>query len=291
MPTPYFRSKQKFPRSGQHPCGGCAVCSLVDLHREVKGRDFQRGEISAGIIEILRHLGVSGGAAAHETLHGLQRPRLRGLSQIHRTGGYPSLPIDEVFMDVTNYLSTYGLSPRGIAERMIQDVLKTTGITATAEIGPNLYLCKVAMDIVAKRIKPDENGVRIASLNEQSYRRLLWDHRPLTDIWMIGRDMRKAGGPRPAHHGRYRPLLCREINGLLQRKLLYQLFGVNAELLIDHAWGWEPCTIADIKAYKPEFNSPVPARCCMSRIHLPRPDWSCAKWQTSLLWTWWIRGW
>ena len=99
--------------------------------------------------------------------------------------------IDEVFMDVTNYLSTYGLSPRGIAERMIQDVLKTTGITATAGIGPNLYLCKVAMDIVAKRIKPDENGVRIASLNEQSYRRLLWDHRPLTDIWMIGRGYAK----------------------------------------------------------------------------------------------------
>ncbi len=94
--------------------------------------------------------------------------------------------IDEVFMDVTNYLSTYGLSPRGIAERMIQDVLKTTGITATAGIGPNLYLCKVAMDIVAKRIKPDQNGVRIASLNERSYRRLLWDHRPLTDFWRVG---------------------------------------------------------------------------------------------------------
>ena len=164
--------------------------------------------------------------------------------------------IDEVFMDVTNYLSTYGLSPRGIAERMIQDVLKTTGITATAGIGPNLYLCKVAMDIVAKRIKPDQNGVRIASLNEHSYRRLLWDHRPLTDFWRVGRGYARKLEAHGLHTmGDIVRCSVGKPSDYYNEKLLYQLFGVNAELLIDHAWGWEPCTIADIKAYKPEFNS------------------------------------
>ena len=164
--------------------------------------------------------------------------------------------IDEVFMDVTNYLSTYGLSPRGIAERMIQDVLKTTGITATAGIGSNLYLCKVAMDIVAKRIKPDQNGVRIASLNEHSYRRLLWDHRPLTDFWRVGRGYSRKLEANGLHTmGDIVRCSVGKPSDFYNEKLLYQLFGVNAELLIDHAWGWEPCTIADIKAYKPEFNS------------------------------------
>lgn len=164
--------------------------------------------------------------------------------------------IDEVFMDVTNYLSTYGLSPRGIAERMIQDVLKTTGITATAGIGPNLYLCKVAMDIVAKRIKSDQNGVRIASLNEHSYRRLLWDHRPLTDFWRVGRGYARKLEAHDLHTmGDIVRCSVGKPSDYYNEKFLYQLFGVNAELLIDHAWGWEPCTIADIKAYKPEFNS------------------------------------
>ena len=164
--------------------------------------------------------------------------------------------IDEVFMDVTNYLSTYGLSPRGIAERMIQDVLKTTGITATAGIGPNLYLCKVAMDIVAKRIKPDQNGVRIASLNERSYRRLLWDHRPFTDFWRVGHGYAKKLEAHGLHTmGDIARCSVGKPTDYYNEKMLYQLFGVNAELLIDHAWGWEPCTIADIKAYKPEFNS------------------------------------
>ena len=164
--------------------------------------------------------------------------------------------IDEVFMDITNYLSTYGLSPRGIAERMIQDVLNTTGITATAGIGPNLYLCKVAMDIVAKRIKPDQNGVRIASLNEHSYRRLLWDHRPLTDFWRVGHRYAKKLEAHGLHTmGDIARCSVGKPTDYYNEKLLYQLFGVNAELLIDHAWGWEPCTIADIKAYKPEFNS------------------------------------
>ena len=164
--------------------------------------------------------------------------------------------IDEVFMDVTNYLSTYGLSPRGIAERMIQDVLKTTGITATAGIGSNLYLCKVAMDIVAEHIKPDQNGVRIAQLNEHTYRQLLWDHRPLTDFWRVGRGYARKLEAHGLHTmGDIVRCSVGKPTDYYNEKLLYQLFGVNAELLIDHAWGWEPCTIADIKAYKPEFNS------------------------------------
>lgn len=164
--------------------------------------------------------------------------------------------IDEVFMDVTNYLSTYGLSPRGIAERMIQDVLKTTGITATAGIGSNLYLCKVAMDIVAKHIKPDQNGVRIAQLNEHTYRQLLWDHRPLTDFWRVGWGYARKLEAHGLHTmGDIVRCSVGKPTDYYNEKLLYQLFGVNAELLIDHAWGWEPCTIADIKAYRPEFNS------------------------------------
>ena len=164
--------------------------------------------------------------------------------------------IDEVFMDVTNYLGTYGLTPRELARKMILDVLHTVGITATAGIGPNLYLCKVAMDIMAKHIKPDQNGVRVAQLNELTYRRLLWDHRPLTDFWRVGHGYAK----KLEAHGLYTMgdiARCSvgKPTDYYNEKLLYQLFGVNAELLIDHAWGWEPCTIADIKAYKPEFNS------------------------------------
>jgi len=158
--------------------------------------------------------------------------------------------IDEVFMDATKYLATYKLSPRELAMKIILDVLETTGITATAGIGTNLYLCKIAMDIQAKHIPADKNGVRIAELDEMSYRRLLWDHRPLTDFWRIGRG--------------YAAKL--EANGMFtmgdvarrslkNEDLLYKLFGINAELLIDHAWGWEPCTIADVKAFRPSTNS------------------------------------
>ena len=164
--------------------------------------------------------------------------------------------IDEVFMDVTNYLATYGLSPQELAMKMILDVLSTTGITATAGIGTNLYLCKVAMDIWAKHIPPDKNGVRIAELDEMSYRRNLWTHRPLTDFWRVGRGYAK----KLEAHGLYtmgdiaRCSTGKETD-YYNEELLYKLFGVNAELLIDHAWGWEPCTIAEIKAYKPESNS------------------------------------
>ena len=164
--------------------------------------------------------------------------------------------IDEVFLDVTAYLKTYGLSPRELAMKMILDVLHTTGITATAGIGPNLYLCKIALDIEAKHIPPDQNGVRIAELDEMSYRRKLWSHRPLTDFWRVGAGIAK----KLESYGMYtmgdvaRCSLGRQ-NDFLNEDLLYRLFGVNAELLIDHAWGWEPCTMADIKAYKPESSS------------------------------------
>ena len=164
--------------------------------------------------------------------------------------------VDEVFMDVTHYLKTYQMSARELAEKMIQDVLKETGVTATAGIGTNLYLCKVAMDVVAKHVTPDANGVRIAELDEMSYRRLLWDHRPLTDFWRVGGGYRK----KLEAAGLYtmgdiaRCSLGRE-QDFYNEDLLYRMFGINAELLIDHAWGYEPTTIDLIKAYKPETNS------------------------------------
>ncbi len=158
--------------------------------------------------------------------------------------------IDEVMMDVTDYLSTAKQTPREFAMTMILDVLATTGVTATAGIGPNLYLCKVAMDIMAKHIQPDKNGVRIAEMDELGYRMFLWDHRPLTDFWRVGRGYAK----KLEEYGLYTMGDIARCS-LEREELLYQLFGVNAELLIDHAWGWEPTTIADIKGYKPQSNS------------------------------------
>ena len=158
--------------------------------------------------------------------------------------------IDEVFMDVTTYLKNYRMTAHERAMKMIRDVLKQTGITATAGIGTNMYLCKVAMDILAKKIPADKDGVRIAELDEMSYRRLLWNHRPLTSFWRVGR----GTANRLATHGI-------DTMGKIARcsveneELLYKLFGINAELLIDHAWGWEPCTIDMVKAYRPESNS------------------------------------
>lgn len=164
--------------------------------------------------------------------------------------------IDEVFIDATDYLKTYGLTPRELSMKMVLDVLETTGITATAGIGTNLYLCKIAMDIYAKHCEPDKNGVRIAELDEMSYRRILWDHRPLTDFWRVGRGISK----KLEEHGMYtmgdvaRCSVGRE-SDYYNEDLLYKLFGVNAELLIDHAWGWEPTEISDIKSYRPESSS------------------------------------
>ena len=164
--------------------------------------------------------------------------------------------IDEVFIDVTAYLKTYRMTAEELARKMIQDVYAKTGITATAGIGTNLYLCKVAMDIVAKHAAADENGVRMASLDEISYRKLLWDHRPLTDFWRVGRGYAK----RLEEVGLFtmgdiaRCSVGKETE-FYNEDLLYRLFGINAELLIDHAWGWENVTIADVKSYKPESNS------------------------------------
>ena len=164
--------------------------------------------------------------------------------------------IDEVFIDATPYLRTYGMSARELARKMIQDVLETTGITATAGIGTNLYLAKVALDIVAKHVEPDEKGVRIASLDEMSYRRQLWGHKPLTDFWRVGRGYAKKLEQHGLHTmGDVARCSLGGAGEFHNEALLYKLFGVNAELLIDHAWGWEPCTISDIKAYKPESNS------------------------------------
>lgn len=158
--------------------------------------------------------------------------------------------IDEVFIDVTGYLNLYKLTAHELTVKMIRDVLKQTGITASAGIGTNLYLAKVAMDIVAKHAPADADGVRIAELNEESYRRLLWDHRPLTDFWRVGRGYAR----RLEAHGLFTMGDVARCS-LENEDLLYNLFGVNAELLIDHAWGFEPCTIADIKAYRPAENS------------------------------------
>lgn len=164
--------------------------------------------------------------------------------------------IDEVFMDVTEYLGTYRMTARELAMKMIQDVLSETKITATAGIAPNLYLCKVAMDIVAKHVAADQDGVRIAELDEMSYRQMLWDHRPLTDFWRVGKGYAK----KLEEHGLFSMgdvARCSvgKPNEFHNEELLYKMFGINAELLIDHAWGYEPCTMEQVKAYKPETNS------------------------------------
>lgn len=160
--------------------------------------------------------------------------------------------IDEVFIDATSYLKTYKMTAHDLAMTIIRDVLATTGITATAGIGTNMYLCKIAMDIVAKKMPADKDGVRIAELDEMSYRKLLWEHKPLTSFWRVGHGIAaklEANGMRTMGD------VARMSLSPYGENLLYKLFGVNAELLIDHAWGWEPCTIADVKAYKPQSNS------------------------------------
>lgn len=164
--------------------------------------------------------------------------------------------IDEVMIDATQYLALYQMTARELAMKVILDVLVTTGITATAGIGTNLYLCKVAMDIGAKHTKADVNGVRIAELNERSYREMLWNHRPLTDFWRVGRGYaRKLEEVGIYTMGDIARCSMGGPDDYYNEDLLYRLFGVNAELLIDHAWGWEPCTIQDIKSYKPQTNS------------------------------------
>ncbi|MBO4808887.1 MAG: DNA methylase [Lachnospiraceae bacterium] len=164
--------------------------------------------------------------------------------------------VDEVFLDVTDYLNTYKMSAHELAITMIRDVLSETGITATAGIGTNMYLSKIAMDIVAKKMPPDKDGVRIAELDEASYRRILWDHRPLTDFWRVGPGISKKLEKNGMFTmGDVARCSVGEAGNYYNEELLYKLFGINAELLIDHAWGWEPCRISDIKSYKPENNS------------------------------------
>lgn len=158
--------------------------------------------------------------------------------------------IDEVFCDITNYLNMYQMTPKELVSKIIKDVYETTGITATAGIGTNMYLAKVCMDIVAKHTEPNEIGVRIAEIDEMSYRKLLWNHKPLTSFWRVG----KGIANKLEKNGLYTMGDIARCS-LNNENLLYKLFGVNAELLIDHAWGWEPTTIEDVKAYKPERNS------------------------------------
>lgn len=158
--------------------------------------------------------------------------------------------VDEVFIDATDYIRTRGISAHDFARMLIRDVLDTTGITATAGIGTNLYLCKIAMDIYAKHVPADKDGVRIAELDEMSYREHLWDHEPITDFWRIGKGYARK-------LAEYNMLTMGDVarQSVQDESLLYRLFGVNSELLIDHAWGWEPCTIKEIKAYRPRSNS------------------------------------
>ena len=166
--------------------------------------------------------------------------------------------IDEVMIDASRYQNLYGMTARQLASVMIRDVQETTGITAAAGIGTNLYLCKVAMDIGAKHAAPDANGVRIAQLDERSYRRLLWGYRPLTDFWRVGRGYaRKLEEVGLYTMGDIARCSLGKPSDYYNEDLLYRMFGINAQLLIDHAWGWEPCTMADIKAYRPKNNSLV----------------------------------
>ncbi|MBQ6716270.1 MAG: DNA methylase [Clostridia bacterium] len=164
--------------------------------------------------------------------------------------------IDEVFIDVTDYLKTYKTTAKALSEKMVNEVLKETGVTATVGIGTNLYLAKVAMDIVAKHIPANESGAKIAELDEMSYRKLLWDHRPLTDFWRVGKGYQRRLEKMGLYTmGDVARCSAGKETDYYNEKLLYDAFGVNAELLIDHAWGYEPCRISDIKAYKPETHS------------------------------------
>ena len=164
--------------------------------------------------------------------------------------------IDEVFIDLTGYLTNYQMGAKELISKVIQDVLKETGITATAGIGTNLYLAKIAMDIMAKHVPADEYGVRIAYLDELTYRKKLWEHQPITDFWRVGKGYAKKLAVYQIYTmGDVARCSVGKEKEYHNEELLYKLFGINAELLIDHAWGYEPCTIADIKVYKPEAKS------------------------------------
>ena len=158
--------------------------------------------------------------------------------------------IDEVFIDITHYLKTYNCTPRELATKVVQNVLEETGITATCGIGTNMYLAKVAMDIVAKHVEPNKFGVRIAGLDERAYRKYLWNHKPLTDFWRVG----KGISQKLEKNGMF-TMGDVAMQSVRDDEKLFKLFGINAELLIDHSWGYEPCTIDSVKSYKPITNS------------------------------------
>ncbi len=220
--------------------------------RKAPGRRFQGASSSAVVLEQSPELALDYIVAPPRMAHYIEHSTK--IYDVYQKYIDPNdihvYSIDECFMDVTDYLKLYKLTARELAKKIILDVLETTGITATAGIGTNLYLAKVAMDIGAKHIQADENGVRIAELDEMTYRRNLWTHRPLTDFWRVG----KGYARKLEAHGLFTMGDVARCS-IQDEDLLYKLFGVNAELLIDHAWGWEPCTIADIKAYKPSTNS------------------------------------
>lgn len=201
-----------------------------------------------------------------------------------------SYSIDEVFIDLTSYLETYHATAHELTVQMIREIQKQTKIMATAGIGTNLYLCKIAMDIMAKHIEPDADGVRIAELDEMSYRRNLWDHRPLTDFWRVGRGYAKKLEERGIYTmGDIARCSLGSDGDYYNEDLLYRLFGVNAELLIDHAWGYEPCTIADVKAYKPENHSVGSGQVLACPYTVEKRNLLSGRWQTFWRWILWIR--
>lgn len=262
----------------------CVDRGLDPMTANLVVADPERTEttICLAVSPSLKALGIPGRARLFEVLQKLEEVRRRTGREVPYTIAVPRMAhyiqvsadiygiylkyispedihvysIDECFMDVTEYLRLYQMTAHQLAIRIIRDVLEQTGITATAGIAPNLYLAKIAMDIVAKHVEADKDGVRIAELDEMSYRRLLWGHRPLTDFWRIGHGLAR----RLEENGMYtmgdiaRESLREDTTNSGEGKL-YRLFGIDAELLIDHAWGIEPCTMADIKSYRSETNS------------------------------------
>lgn len=217
--------------------GRARLFEVVQRLKEVKQRTGKTVEYIMAPPKMARYIEVS--AKIYETYLKYISPE-----DIH------VYSIDECFMDVTNYLGLYHMSANELAIAMIHDVLEQTGITATAGIGTNLYLCKIAMDIVAKHVEPDQDGVRLAALDEMTYRKLLWNHKPLTDFWRVGRGIET----RLENAGMY--TMGDIARASMERKeQLYKMLGIDAELLIDHAWGYEPCSIREIKSYKPATNS------------------------------------
>ena len=224
--------------------GRCRLFEVVEKAREVKARTGR--ELTYIVAPPRMRLYMQYSARIYERVY----LKYAAPDDIH------VYSVDEVFIDLTPYLPVFGVNARELVRRIVADILAETGITATAGIGTNLYLAKVAMDVVAKHVEADADGVRIAALDERSYRELMWDHRPLTDFWRVGKGYaRKLEAEGLYTMGDIARCSIGGRGDYYNEELLYKLFGVNAELLIDHAWGWEPCRISDIKAYRPESTS------------------------------------